>query len=625
MRRRIRRESSESNTVAGVSRHDMRDFAFHPLTPPALLDASWSASDELRAVEVETQPLVAPPQVLSVPLARRKLRTWSFFFASGEDDSKAIAEEQPPPVKKSFSKKAALRVFGGMIEEEAADHEPAAGQRPNRQTPLIPLESLTRIEPPGDIIKPVDRMYYLLQPPLEWVFGGQALDLPFKPFPFQLSGVAFLYPRMAAILADEMGLGKTMQAITAMRLLMHRGEVRRALLICPKPLVSNWKREFALWAPELPVMVIEGDAENRRWQWAQTDKPLTITNYELLLRDRDLVEQAPLPYDLVALDEAQRIKNKSGATAEVVRSIGRRRSWALTGTPIENHTDDLLGIFEFLAPGYLNETQAPASLGKACRDFVLRREKAKVLKDLPPKLVRDCVLDLTDSQWANYKRAEEEGVIHLKDLGEDVAIAHVFELVLRLKQICNFDPNTGESAKLERLLADIEEIAESGEKAIIFSQWVDTLEELARRLERFGCLAYHGRVPARRRDPTLRQFREDPSKHVILMSYGAGSVGLNLQFCRYVFLYDRWWNPAVEDQAINRAHRIGAAGSVTVTRFLCRNTIEERINAILEEKRELFATILGEADGPRKMGLSQEQLFGLFDLKTPEGPLKKAA
>jgi SNF2 family DNA or RNA helicase len=234
-------------------------------------------------------------------------------------------------------------------------------------------------------------------------------------------------------------------------------------------------------------------------------------------------------------------------------------------------------------------------------------------------------LELTPEQRESYRLAEEEGLLRLTRMEPSVTIQHVFELVLRLKQICNFDPATGESAKLERLEADLEEVATSGRKAIVFSQWVQTLERLAQRLARFGPLQYHGRIPAGRRDGVIRRFREERRSHVILISYGAGGVGLNLQAANYVFLFDRWWNPAVEDQAINRAHRIGVSGPVTVSRFLTLATIEERIDRVLEEKRELFDTIFSGAEGPQKLGLTQGELFGLFDLKCPGGPIELAA
>ncbi|MEX1040893.1 MAG: C-terminal helicase domain-containing protein, partial [Pirellulaceae bacterium] len=136
---------------------------------------------------------------------------------------------------------------------------------------------------------------------------------------------------------------------------------------------------------------------------------------------------------------------------------------------------------------------------------------------------------------------------------------------------------------------------------------------------------YHGKIPTKQRDGVIDQFKHDPSKHVILMSYGAGSVGLNLQFCEYVFLFDRWWNPAIEDQAINRAHRIGAAGAVTISRFLAMGTIEERINQVLDEKRQLSDTLFSQTAAPAKLGLSKDDIFGLFDLRSPKGPIRFAA
>jgi SNF2 family DNA or RNA helicase len=548
---------------------------------------------------------VSPPPTFSIAVARRKVRVFSYCFPESPADAKsAIGQDSTIPL---------------------AVTRPAATGEPRWGPPDTGPNSRTRIAPPGDIVKVADRLYYLLQPPLESMFTGRCLRFPFTPFPYQFSGIAFLYPRFSAILADEMGLGKTMQAITTIRLLLAGGEVRRVLLVCPKPLVTNWRREFTLWAPEVPLAIIEGDQVRRRWQWQLPQAPVKIANYEIVMRDREVLVDPDLNFDLVVLDEAQRIKNRSSATSQAVRSIHRARSWALTGTPVENSSEDLHGIFEFLAPGYLRPEMTPRELGRSVRDYVLRRTKDKVLADLPPKLIRDAEIDLTPAQRETYARAESEGVVRLTELGDELTVQHVFELVLRLKQICNFDPATGESSKFERLHVDLEEIAASGEKAIVFSQWVQTLTMLRQRLAPYGCLEYHGKIPPRRRDGIIERFQNDPHTHVILMSYGAGGVGLNLQFCRYVFLFDRWWNPAVEDQAINRAHRIGVAGKVTVTRFLMLDTIEQRIDEVLREKRELFDTILGHAHGPTKLGMSQEEIFGLFSLSTPKGALKMAA
>jgi SNF2 family DNA or RNA helicase len=547
------------------------------------------------------QPLsieFAPVRVISVPIVRPAVRAESFRFAPGDRPDFRASENGTVPL--------------------------ACPDTRVREDGTVPVaQSRTRIQPPADVVKLADRLHYLLEPSLESLLADCSLAFPLQPFPYQFEGVAFLYPRRAAILADEMGLGKTMQAITAVRLLLRRGEVRSVLLVCPKPLVTNWQREFSAWAPEVPVMVVEGDQARRRWQWRLPEVPLRIANYELLLRDREWLAEGQ--FDLVVLDESQRIKNRASSTNQVVCSISRKRNWALTGTPVENSAEDLVGIFEFLAPGCLSSEMKPRSIGRSIGDYVLRRTKDQVLSDLPPKLVHDEPLELGPEQRESYRLAEEQGIVRLTEMGDAATIRHVFELVLRLKQICNFDPPTGASVKLERMEADLEEIAESGRKAIVFSQWVETLKRLARRLERFGPLEYHGRIPSARRDAVIERFRNDRGRHVLLISYGAGGVGLNLQFVNYVFLFDRWWNPAVEDQAINRAHRIGVDGPVSVTRFLMLDTIEERIDRVLQEKRELFDAIFSGAASRRKLGLTQEELFGLFQLKCPAGPIKVAA
>jgi SNF2 family DNA or RNA helicase len=532
--------------------------------------------------------VIAPEGVLSWPLNPAAIRVTSCVFRDTGSAGKQVALPQVTVARTASERSTAPRTA-----------------------------RYTRVRPPRDVVKLEDRLRLLLQPPLESLLAAGALRFPITPFSYQLDGIAFLYPRHEAVLADEMGLGKTMQAITAVRLLVHQHQARRVLLICPKPLVTNWQREFAQWAPELPVATVEGGPVRRQWQWRQAGDVVTIANYETVVRDRADVCDDANHYDLVVLDESQRIKNISGTTNEVVRSIRRSRSWALTGTPIENSIEDLAGIFEFVSPGQVDAKMKPRAIGRAISDFVLRRTKDVVLSDLPPKLFRDAHLELTPEQAESYRLAEDEGVFQLREMKHGLTIGHVFELVLRLKQICNFDPATGMSSKMERLEADLEECAASGRKAIVFSQWVQTIEELRTRLARFGPSEYHGRIPSGRRDAAIERFRDDPNCHVMLMTYGAGSVGLNLQFANYVFLFDRWWNPAVEDQAINRAHRIGVKRAVTVTRFLTMDTIEQRINEILERKRELFDTVFNDSISAPSSGLSREEVFSLFCLPAP--------
>lgn len=488
----------------------------------------------------------------------------------------------------------------------------------------------TRLKPPEDALSLEDRLFYLLQPPLENWLAGQELIMPFEPFPYQYEGIAWLFSQRSALLADEMGLGKTMQTITAVRLLLRSGQVRSVLLVCPKPLIPNWQREFKLWADELPVVTVEGDADRRRMIWTMPNVPIRMANYELLTRDFEAMPEDERPqFDLVVLDEAQRVKNRESRTSQTTREIKRKRSWALTGTPIENRPEELASLYEYLEVIPARGTPDLRQLRELSDQYILRRTKDRVMSDLPPRLDRDEYLELTPEQDYTYKTAEKEGVVRLNDMGDEISIQHVFELVLRLKQITNFDPLTGASAKLDRLVDEMEEISASGGKAILFSQWTRSIdwlgERMNERLKNCGTLIYHGGVPSKKREPILAQFKDDPDSNLLLMSYGTGAVGLNLQFAGYVYLFDRWWNPAVEDQAINRAHRIGQKTQVIVTKFISKDTIEERIDLVLQQKRELFASILGDGDNTNaSLSLNAEEIFGLFDLKARAGKKTKA-
>jgi len=472
----------------------------------------------------------------------------------------------------------------------------------------------TRLQPAPETIMARDRLLCLLQPPLETLLDHAPLRLSRRPYPYQMEGIAFLMPRHSALLADEMGLGKTMQAILAMRLLFQERWIRTALVVCPKTLVDNWVRELQAWAPDLPVEVVAGNADTRQSSWRISTAPLKIVNYEVLTRDVDIATGSGVHFDVVVLDEAQRIKNAGSKTSKAAKSLSRSRSWALTGTPVENRAEDLVSLFGFIDPNRIApDTPAPL-LPRLTADVILRRTKELVLDDLPPKTVQDVYVELTPSQRESYALAERDGVIRLNRMGETISIQHVFELIIRLKQICNFDPLTGQSGKLDVLRADLEEVAGSGRKAIVFSQWVQPLETLARALGQFGPLLFHGSVSESDRKIRLERFRTDRRKHVFLMSYGTGSLGLNLQHGNYVFLFDRWWNPAVEDQAIARVHRLGQRDPVFVTRFITPQTIESRIAEVLERKRRLQSELIPDRTSPQQFGLTQEEIFGLFAL-----------
>jgi SNF2 family DNA or RNA helicase len=591
-----------------------------PLVPALQPPDSGSAAEAAPVLpEVVEAPLLGVPEVRKLPPFERPL-------AMSVREARLLS--QPPWVRTLGKLAMEVSTQGWRFPTPAEPVVPprprvfrhGAGPAPDAEPASRPQ---TRLRPPSDAALFKDRLLYLLQPPLEDIFNGKQVQLPYQPYAYQLQGIAFLMPRHAALLADEMGLGKTAQVIISLRLLFHAGVIQRALVVCPKPLVINWTRELRTWAEDLPFEVIGGETKAREVSWFVSRCPLKLVNYELLTRDAGYVTDERVQFDVVVLDEAQRIKNREAKTSQVVREIRRERSWAMTGTPIENRMEDLVNIFAFVDPQRIPPETPARLLPQYTRDCILRRVKEDVAKDMPPKIIRDAYLELTPAQREAYDLAEKEGVVHLNELGDTITVQHVFELVMRLKQICNFDPRTGQSAKLEQLLADLQEVAESGRKAIVFSQWVEPLEFLARALGPFGPLLYHGKIPHRERQPILDRFRNDPTKHVILMSYGTGSVGLNLQFTNYVFLFDRWWNPAVEDQAVNRAHRLGQKTTVFVTRFVTQATVECRIAEVLERKRQLFNELIGQNGPPPSLGLTEEDIFGLFGIRNR--PKRQAA
>jgi SNF2 family DNA or RNA helicase len=541
-----------------------------------------------------------------VPAQEIKFRRWKLSLPSVRVSTLPFSAGSPQPVARPESSEAGALAPGSSLPT-------VVGAR------RVPPPIKHRSPPAGLPLR--DRLQSLLQPPIEVLLGDNRLFLPFEPFPYQYEGVGFLTSSWGAILADEMGLGKTMQSVMAIRLLLRSGMIRSALLICPKPLLSNWKREFTLWAEELPISTIPSDGWARRNFWLRDSTAIKLANYESVSRDEEILLSPGLEFDLVVLDEAQRIKNQGSKISSVIQRIARKRSWALTGTPVENRAEDLISLLDFVhrrqsAPLDGSVETRTDLLRDAVGEVILRRTKDMVMDDLPQRMTRDVYIDLGTAQRESYDRAEKDGVVQLGELGEEITIEHVFKLIGQLKQICNFDPASGESAKGEQLQGDLEEVVASGKKAIVFSQYVSTLEELGRRLRDYRPLLYHGGVAHHQRDEIIRQFREDKSRPVLLLSYGTGAVGLNLQFSNYVFLFDRWWNPAIEDQAINRAHRIGQKDRVFVSRYITPQSIESRIAQVLDQKRELFSFLIdGHEPGQESLSMSAEEIFGLFDLR----------
>jgi SNF2 family DNA or RNA helicase len=326
---------------------------------------------------------------------------------------------------------------------------------------------------------------------------------------------------------------------------------------------------------------------------------------------------------VVVLDEAQRIKNRETDISRLCRRLRRRRAWALTGTPLENSVEDLASILEFVAPS-TGESPPRLFAGRGLVDRLravqLRRRKAEVLPQLPPKIASTILLQLGEQQRAAYNRAEREGVYALRARGASARVQNVLELITRLKQLCNVDPTTGHSAKLADLDERLATLAAEGHRALVFSQFTDATfgaRAIAARFSRFRPLLYTGDLGAAQREDVLRAFKEDASHAVLVLSLRAGGVGLNLQDASYVFHFDRWWNPSVERQAEDRSHRLGQTYPVHVYAYACEQTVEERIELILRRKRRLFQDIVDDVTLDLTSVLASSELFGLFGLEAP--------
>ncbi len=410
------------------------------------------------------------------------------------------------------------------------------------------------------------------------------------PLPaWQQEGIARL-AQGSLLLADDMGLGKTIQAIGALRVLGPAG--RPALIVAPAGLVLQWRAQLRDWAPELRLGTVVGTAEERASAWRRT-ADVHLTGYESLRAD--VMLKAPWGparrrWAVVVADEAQRLKNATTETAASLRRLEATRAWALTGTPLENRIDDLVSILAFVAPGRYDRRQLMVGLRRLLGDVQLRRRRAEVLPDLPPKTGFLIDPGMGPAQRAAYEAAERDGLVWLRELGTRVQVSEVLELLLRLKQICNAAPETGDSAKLDDLERRIATVAASGEKALVFSQFVAPpfgVTAIADRLRRFAPLTLVGGQDAEERASVLRRFAEVPAHKVLVLSLRAGGVGLNLTAASVVFHFDRWWTAAVEAQAEDRAHRLGQQRPVQVFTYVCSGTVESRIAQIIAQKQAM--------------------------------------
>jgi superfamily II DNA or RNA helicase len=476
---------------------------------------------------------------------------------------------------------------------------------------------------------------------------GDALKTELRPY--QEIGVRWLgfltRLGLGACLADDMGLGKTIQVLALLLTLDRRTPSAPSLLVAPASLLANWATEAGRFAPSLRVLVAHPSFTPPDRLKAMTSDDLAktdlvVTSYGALLRLNWLTET---PWRLVVLDEAQVIKNPNAKQARAVKTLRGEGRIALTGTPIENNLHDLWSIFDFLNPGLLGSSAAfakfvkrlaaeqPVSyapLRKLAAPYLLRRLKIdkSIIADLPDKTEVDAFCHLTRKQAALYQAAVAELKQRLAESGDGMARRGlVLAMLMRLKQICNHPAQwlgdggyaEADSGKFARLGEIAETIASRQEKLLVFTQFKEIIAPLERALgAAFGRpgLALHGETAVARRKDLVNKFQEDERIPFFVLSLKAGGSGLNLTAASHVVHFDRWWNPAVENQATDRAFRIGQKRNVLVHKFICRGTIEERINGLIESKRQMAQDFFGGGSEINLTEMSDHELLALVRL-----------
>ncbi|WP_422446961.1 SNF2-related protein [Thermoanaerobacterium sp. DL9XJH110] len=442
---------------------------------------------------------------------------------------------------------------------------------------------------------------------------------------------------LGGVLADDMGLGKTLQAIAFLLSAKESGaRPRTSLIVTPSTLIYNWENEIAKFAPQLKTTVISGTVAERRKMIKKLDEcDVAITSYPLLRNDVDLYSSHS--FYCVVLDEAQHIKNFESLNARSVKKINSHARFALTGTPMENSPAELWSIFDFIMPGYLysykkfNENyQKPIlngddgalqELRKLISPFVLRRTKKEVLKELPEKIETTLKVDLTPQQKKLYlsylMKIKGEIEEKIEREGFEKSRMHIFSGLLRLRQICChpgvfIENYRGSSGKMELLEELLEGLVEGGHRVLIFSQFTSMLSLIKKNLEKMNIrYAYlDGSTGVSERKKIVDDFNNGAGQ-VFLLSLKAGGVGLNLTSADTVIHFDPWWNPAVEEQAADRAYRIGQENNVQVFRLITRGTIEEKIDELQKKKKDLVDSIVSEGEVFIN-SLSKEEVLELF-------------
>jgi len=446
------------------------------------------------------------------------------------------------------------------------------------------------------------------------------LSLPAPLRTYQWEGVSFLARSQVALLADEMGLGKTVQTIIALRVWLRQSGSGRALIISPNALAYNWERELKRWAPDFVVRRVMGTLADRLATY-QLPIQVLVATYEQIRVDA-LDMDPDVRFEVLVLDEAQRIKNRHSRIALACRLLHRSRAWLLTGTPLENSVDDLVSLFVFLLPGLLDSGMSPVEVHSRIRPYFLRRKKEDVLSEMPPIILQEVVLELTRAQDTAYTDLWVNRRAQAACDGLPISEMALFALITRLKQICNYDEASGASVKMEALHSIVDECTKTEDKVIVFSQYVETLKFISRNLKGIAHDFFTGEQTQEEKDRVLAEFKTKSGPRILLMSLRAGGVGLNIQEASMVVMFDRWWNPAVEHQAIQRAHRFGRKRPLHVITFLVSDTIEERIADLLQDKEQDFAKYIDGADNAAVRLFTRDELRKVLQLTVTDTDTK---
>ncbi len=437
----------------------------------------------------------------------------------------------------------------------------------------------------------------VLQPPLRLSLGLH-IGLPSPLYPYQTKGVEFLADTKAALLGDDMGTGKTVQTCVALRILLQQGRLRTALIVCPLSVLPNWQGELAKWAPNIHTTLVRGTIDRRMSAW-ESPSHVWLTTYDTLRNDCYLLEATRRgQFDLLVLDEAQKVKNSASATTRAVRGISAKYRWGLTGTPLENNIEELCTILRILDPALGARSFATATdVQKVLRPMFLRRRKIDVLSDLPDLTTVPVWLPLEPAQRKSYEEFEEKGVLQLHARGRTMTAHCVMVLLSSLKQICNRCPRTGESSKLNWVRENLDEISSQGDKAILFTQFREDTTAgalwLTSELSAFNPLYYGTANTDAKRAAILAAFQHNPVHKVFIGHPKSAGVGLNeLVVANYVIHFDHWWNPATTNQATARAHRPGQTKKVTAYDLWIEDTFEQVIFRLLDEKQALYNDIV---------------------------------